>query len=119
MKYIVLFLLFFSAFGFSSFAQKYNPELLKSYSKKELQSIDAESIEVLNFAVENATYFTPITENKNDQLQEIDLSNQQVKFTDLGLKILDKTQYFRVKGTNQMLVVKSVNILKLQMKKSK
>jgi hypothetical protein len=50
---------------------------------------------------------------------EIEVKNQAVKFTDLGLKIEDFTQYFIVKNQNKLLVVKSSYILDLESKNKK
>lgn len=119
MKHLIMFVAFIFLTGFFSFSQSYNSELLKSYTKKELQNFDSETIKALEYGIENAVYYTQIPEEKNAQLAEIELSGKLVKFTDIGLKINNETQYFSVKGTDQMLVVKSINILKLQMKNPK
>jgi len=114
-RIIVLFT--FVSISLLSTAQKYNTDLLKSYSTNELAGFDKGTIEILEFAIDNAVYFTPIPQGKDVKLTEVEVNTESVKFTDLGLKIQDNTQYFRVKGTSNMLVVKSFTILKLQLNK--
>ncbi|MFM7662223.1 MAG: hypothetical protein ACKO6A_06130 [Bacteroidota bacterium] len=119
MKQILLILIFISAFEFTGSAQKYNSELLKSYSQSELKNFDTETLDILSYAIENALYYTEIPTGKNVQLTEIEVKNNSLKFTDFALKIAENTQYYKIKGTNQMLVIKSFNILKLQMQNRK
>jgi hypothetical protein len=114
-RIIVLFT--FVSISLLSTAQKYSADLLKSYSANELAGFDKGTIEILEFAIDNAVYFTPIPQGKDVKLTEVEVNTESVKFTDLGLKIQDNTQYFRVKGTSMMLVVKSFTILKLQLNK--
>lgn len=113
----IIILFTFVSFSLLSTAQKYNTDLLKSYSANELAGFDKGTIEILEFAIDNAVYFTPIPQGKDVKLTEVEVNTESVKFTDLGLKIQDNTQYFRVKGTSYMLVVKSFTILKLQLNK--
>jgi hypothetical protein len=113
----IIILFTFVSLSFLSVAQKYNSELLKSYTVNELAGFDKQTIEILEFAIDNAAYFTPIPQGKEFNLNEIEVNSETVKFTDLGLKIEDKTQYYRVKGTSKMLVIKSLTILKLQLNK--
>ena len=113
----IIILFTFVSLSFLSVAQKYNAELLKCYTPNELVGFDKQTIEILEFAIDNAAYFTPIPHGKEVNLKEIEVNSETVKFTDLGLKIEDKTQYYRVKGTSKMLVIKSLTILKLQLNK--
>jgi hypothetical protein len=113
----IIILFAFVSFSLLSTAQKYSADLLKSYSANELAGFDKGTIEILEFAIDNAVYFTPIPQDKDVKLTEVEVNTESVKFTDLGLKIQDNTQYFRVKGTSMMLVVKSFTILKLQLNK--
>ena len=115
MSRIIILFTFLSLY-FISNAQKHNEELLKSYSKTELSSFDNETIKILEYGISNAVYLTTIPLGKEIQLQEITIPNNSVKFTDLGLKIANENQYFRVKNTNNMLVVKSLYVLKNELK---
>lgn len=50
---------------------------------------------------------------------EISIKMDQVPlFTDLNIKISDRSQYFRVAGQNKLLIVKSMYVLQLEMNKT-
>jgi hypothetical protein len=105
-------------------AQKASPALAKSYSKTELQSFEQDgqgTINVLNYAVDQACYTILIPEGKDvDQFPTINLkSKKEIRFTDYQLQIKDRTQYFKIEGSNELLVVKSINVLKLEMQNKK
>ncbi|MCX8486669.1 MAG: hypothetical protein ORN53_05760 [Crocinitomicaceae bacterium] len=105
-------------------AQKASPALSKSYSKTELQAFEQDgqsTINVLNYAVDLACYTVVIPEGKDvSQFPSISLkSKKDIRFTDYQLQIKDRTQYFRIEGSNELLVVKSINILKLEMQNKK
>jgi hypothetical protein len=105
-------------------AQKANPALSKSYSKTELQSFEQDgqgTINVLNYAVDQACYTILIPEGKDiGQFPTIKLkSKKDIRFTDYQLQIIDRTQYFKIEGSNELLVVKSINVLKLEMQNKK
>jgi hypothetical protein len=112
MKQYSIILLFVFFFGFSAFSQKYDKELLKSYSQKELEGFDYETIKALEYGLENAIYYTEISSSKDIVLSEINIPENAKKFTDLNLKISSENQYLRVKGSNKMMVVKSLYVLK-------
>jgi hypothetical protein len=112
----IFILLAFLSFCFVSKAQKHNAELLKSYSKSELSNFDNETLKILEYGITNAVYLTAIPTGKEVNIQEIIISGNSMRFTDLGLKILNENQYFKVKGTNNMLVVKSLYVLKNELK---
>jgi hypothetical protein len=105
-------------------AQKASPALLKSYSKTELQSFEQDgqgAINVLNYAVDHACYTVMIPEGKDiSQFSTINLkSKKDIRFTDYQLQIKDRTQYFKIEGSNELLVVKSINVLRLEMQNKK
>jgi uncharacterized protein YkuJ len=105
-------------------AQKASPALLKSYSKTELQSFEQDgqgTINVLNYAVDHACYTVMIPEGKDiSQFSTINLkSKKDIRFTDYQLQIKDRTQYFKIEGNNELLVVKSINVLRLEMQNKK
>jgi hypothetical protein len=95
-----------------SFTQNYNSELLKSYSKVEIQSMDVETLQALEYGIENAIYFIAIPKEKQSNFLAIKNPNSSSKYTDLGLKIMNENQYFEIKETNQLMVVKSLFVLK-------
>ncbi len=105
-------------------AQKASPALSKSYSKTELLAFEQDSqgtINVLNYAIDHACYSVLIPEGKDvSQFPTISLkSKKDIRFTDYQLQIKDRTQYFKIEGTNELLVVKSINVLNLEMQNKK
>ncbi len=117
-KYAALVFLMVFYIG-NSLSQNFNKELLKSYSQTELNSFSSAEILMLEYALENACYFTPIPDGKTVDFPELEIKKNTVQFTDLGIKITDKTQYFIVKNQNKLLVVKSNYILHLEIKNKK
>ena len=108
------------AFAQQFVAQKASPALAKSYSKTELQAFEQDgqgTINVLNYAIDHACYTVVIPEGKDvSQFPSISVkSKKDLRFTDYQLQIKDRTQYFKIEGSNELLVVKSINILKLEM----
>jgi hypothetical protein len=111
-------MLFFFTVQFAQ-AQQFNQSLLKSYSKTELVKIKQENpnqIKVLEYAISNACYYFNKPEGKNADYPMIDTKNDSSDFTELGLKITDKTQYFTSKSNGKILAVKSLYVLELEMK---
>ncbi len=105
-------------------AQKASPALAKSYSKTELQSFEQDgqgTINILNYAIDHACYTVVIPEGKDvSQFPSLSVkSKKEIRFTDYQLQIKDRTQYFKIEGSNELLVVKSMNILKLEIQNKK
>jgi hypothetical protein len=127
----LIYALIFAFLSLQSWSQTLETELSKSYSKEEIvQFKESNSLPLFEFALTHACYlidapqgkdvshFQTIQLTKNTNIP-IEISKEPVVFTDLGLKILDKTQYFLVANTNKILVVKSKNILSLEMQNQK
>lgn len=112
MKTSFFFFALITMYSSFSFAQNYNSELLKSYSKVEIQSMDVESVKALEYGVENAIYFTALPKGKKADFPVFENPKLITKYTDLGLKITNENQYFELKESNQLMVVKSVYVLK-------
>jgi hypothetical protein len=111
-------MLFFFTFQFAQ-AQQFNPSLSKSYSKAELVKIEQENpnqLKVLDYAIANACYYINKPEGKNVEYPVINTKNHSTNFTELELKITDRTQYFTAKESGKLLVVKSLYVLELEMK---
>jgi hypothetical protein len=119
MKNYSLLLLLILFFNNNLSAQDYKKELLKSYTTQELNGFTKSKITILEYALENSCYFTPLPEGKTMDFPEIEVKKQVANFTDFGLKIEDFTQYFIVKNQNKLLVVKSSYILDLEIKNKK
>jgi len=108
----IIILFAFVSISLLSTAQKHNTDLLKSYSANELAAFDTGTIEILEYGITNAVYITTIPSGKELNLPEINLTSNSLKYTDLGLKILNQNQYFKVHGVENMMVVKSLYVLK-------
>ncbi len=121
----------FAFLSLTSWSQTIDSQLSKSYSKEEITQIkESNSLPLFEFALTNGCYlidapqgkdvsnFQTIQLSKNTNIP-MEISKEPIVFTDLGLKILDKTQYFLVANTNKILVVKSRNILSLEMQNQK
>ena len=129
MKLIYAFL--FALLSLTSWSQTTESQLSKSYSKEEIAQFKATNILPLyEYALTHACYlidapqgkdvstFPTIQLSSNPDVPLV-ISKEPIVFTDFGLKILDKTQYFLVINTNKILVVKSKNILSLEMQNQK
>jgi len=100
-----------------SLSQTSKPDarLSVKYSKEELNDLkndSPEEIRYLNFCIENAFYLAPVpTEKGKDAsirgtVKVADLNN--INFFELGLDIVqDNYQYYRIEGSDQLLVVRS------------
>jgi len=123
MKHI--FTLLFSLLSLSFWGQTLESDLQKSYSKEEIAQFSLnQTLSIFEYALKHACYLTPIPEGKDvSSFSSIYLPQQgkeePIKFTDLGLQIQDRTQYFKVANAPYLLVVKSINVLKIEMQNQK
>jgi hypothetical protein len=123
MKHI--FTLLFAFVSLSFWGQTIETDLQKSYSKEEVAQFSLnQTLAVYEYALKHACYLTPIPEGKDvSSFSSINLPKQEkdapIKFTDLGLQIQDRTQYFKVTNAPYLLVVKSINVLKIEMQNQK
>ena len=124
MKKLILPFLFFTFFSNISFSQMVDQRLEKKYSKKEINQIiqdDPGQYQFLVYALDNACY--TIDQPKDKNLSEFPTISVDIKsplnFLNLGLEIKDQNQYFFIKGTNKLLVVKSNWVLNHELKTKK
>jgi len=121
----LIYTLFFVILSLTSWSQTIETQLSKSFSKEEIAQFIAEkSLPLYTYALEHACYLIDKPQGKDlSQFDVLDLTSKgtekPINFTDLSLKILDKTQYFLVANTNKILVVKSKNVLSLEMQNQK
>jgi hypothetical protein len=117
--------LFFVLLSLSSWSQTVESQLSKSYSKEEIAQFKTEnSLPLYTYAIDHACYLIHAPQGKDvSQFDVLDLPTQNstlpLRFTDFGFKILDRTQYFNVANSDQLLVVKSKNVLSLEMQNQK
>jgi hypothetical protein len=117
--------LFFAFLSLSSWSQTIDSQLSKSYSKEEIAQFKAEnSLPLYTYALDHACYLITAPQGKDiSQFDVLDLpvksSENPLNFTTFGFKILDRTQYYKVANSDQILVVKSKNVLSLEMQNQK
>ena len=123
MKKLILLFLFFTFFSKISFSQMVDQRLEKKYSNKEINQIkdDLGHYHFLVYALDNACYTIDQPKGKDlSEFTEISLDiKSPLNFLDLGLEIKDQNQYFIIKGTNKLLVVKSNWVLNHELKTKK
>lgn len=122
-------LLFFSAFSlFSicSFGQErtYSKYLLEHFEKTELDMKSEDEIRYLEFVAQNAFVINEFPEEKSDNTNRykiIELNTGEVDdFYDLNIEMLENDfQYFKIRGSNLLLVVKSKAIVKREFEAKK
>jgi hypothetical protein len=117
--------LLFALLSLSSWSQTLETQLSKSYSKEEIALFKAEnSLPLYEYALTHACYIIDAPQGKDiSQFPIFDLMLPQypepIVFTNFGIRILDRTQYYSVINTNKILVVKSKNVLSLEMQNQK
>jgi len=115
----------FAFLSLTSWSQSTESQLSKSYSKEEIAQFKAEnSLPLYAYAIEHACYLIDAPQGKDiSQFPVFDLMLPQypepIVFTNFGIRILDRTQYYSVINTNKILVVKSKNVLSLEMQNQK
>ncbi len=111
----------FSSVVFLSLSAAYGQNLAKESSKPVTEQAPVVSKEMETYAVKNGTYIIARPEGKKlSPAGEVTL--EKAKLVDpkaIGVKIMDRTQYFTIAGTNDLLVVKSSWVLDNEMKNSK
>ena len=121
-----LFYAFLFAFlSLTSWSQTAESQLSKTYSKEEILQIKASNeMPLYEYALTHACYLIDAPQGKDiSQFEVFDLllppSPEPIIFTNYSIRILDRTQYYRVINTNKILVVKSKKILSLEMQNQK
>ena len=123
MKLIYAFL--FAFLSLTSWSQTAESQLSKTYSKEEILQIKASNeMPLYEYALTHACYLIDAPQGKDiSQFEVFDLllppSPEPIIFTNYSIRILDRTQYYRVINTNKILVVKSKNILSLELQNQK
>ena len=118
MKTVLILIVTFLIFG-SSFSQEMDNRFLSKYSLEEIHSIkenNTELFSLLSYALDNAMYITSFPAEKNLELASIEMPSKGATFLDLGLEILQENQYFKIRGTEKMLVMKSEWVLNHELK---
>lgn len=110
-----------SVFVFFAAILSYGQTLTKEPNKKTTEQGPVVSKEMEMYAAKNGTYI--VARPKGKELSpDGEITLERAKLVDpaaMGIKITDKTQYFTIAGTNDLLVVKSAWVLDNEMKTSK
>lgn len=113
----VVFFLLVSSVTWSQ--EKIDKRLLTKYSVEELKAIEINNpneIKVMNYALDNGMYIANYSQQKGDVLVEIEAPKKNQTYIDLNFQLLDQNQYFKIKGEDQLLVVKSKGVLMNELK---
>lgn len=117
MKKVLVILISIMFSGSTLFGQntEFDSRLLVKYSVKELNKIEKENpseIRFLMHCIENAQYITPFPEGKEDAVEIIgemevkDINN--INFFELNVELIqDNYQYYTIKDSKMLLVIKS------------
>jgi hypothetical protein len=107
-----------------AFSQETDSRLIKSYTQKEVMDFKTNKPEyyrMLVYALDNACYITSVPEGKEfkeDGIVSIDPKSNP-SFIEIGTRIKNQNQYFLIKNTNKMLVVKSEWVLNNELTRKK
>lgn len=111
-------------FHLVALSQEADSRLSKSYTQKELNEYKTSKREyyrMLVYALDNACYVSPIPagkEIKEDGVISIDPKSIP-SFTEIGVRIKNQNQYFLIRDTDKMLVVKSEWVLNNELTRKK
>lgn len=107
--FVLLLSIFISSVTYS---QDFDIRLEKVYTSTQLKTMQKENpaqLRMLNYALDNALYVIDLPKEKTSEIQKtitFDLKNRAT-FIELGLTIQKENQYFKINGSDKVLVVKS------------
>jgi hypothetical protein len=99
--------------------EKIDKRLLIRYSESELTQMlenNPEEYKILTYALDNGMYIGNYSKEKGSALTEIDRPSKNQTYIDLNFEISDQNQYYKIKGEDKVLVVKSKNVLMNELK---
>lgn len=111
----------FSVIVFLGASLSYGQNLSKDANKQATAQEPVVSKEMQVYAAKNGTYIIARPEGK-ELTTNGEITLQKAKLVDpvaMGIKITDRTQYFGITGTTDLLVVKSTWVLDNEMKTRK
>ncbi|MCB9360580.1 MAG: hypothetical protein H6587_08340 [Flavobacteriales bacterium] len=120
---IFLLLAFFNSFSQTNSSDK---DLLVKFSDKEIQNLkenNIEEYEYLKYCARNSFYLNPIPTEKmtsgQTRVGSIEIEDiKNINFYDLNIEIIqDDYQFFAIKGTDKMLVIKSKDHILKELRK--
>lgn len=113
----LVFIIFLSSVSWSQ--QKMDKRLLTKYSVSQLNAIETnnpDDLLIMTYALDNAMYVANYSSQKGDVFVEIEAPKKNQTYIDLGLEILEMNQYFKIKGQDKLLVVKSRGVMMNELK---
>lgn len=123
MKKLLIITFSFFALG-SAFSQEIDQRLIKKFTTEELTTMKANEpgkYAMYVYALDHACYISDLPKGKEAKLtgsMNVDMTNP-LNFVEMGLDIKSENQYFRINGTEKMLVVKSEYVLNNELINSK
>jgi len=81
-----------------------------------MKNSSPEQFKVISYALDNGMYIANYSAEKGEVYQEIERPKKNQTYIDLNFEILEENQYFKIKGEEKMLIVKSKGLLKNEMK---
>jgi uncharacterized protein YsxB (DUF464 family) len=103
---------FFLVLSFSSFSQEIDPRFKGHYTIKEIQDLQKNNPQEYQFlinALDKGMFISDIPQEKEKDVKfhgELTIDpNEAHTFLSIGKKITDEYQYYRITGTNKMVVV--------------
>lgn len=106
-----------------SWSQTTESKLSKSYSKEEIAQIkESNLLPLYTYAIDHACYLIDAPQGKDiSGFPTFKVIGETIPldFTYYHIQLADRTQYFQIEGSPRILVVKSKNILSLEMQNQK
>ena len=113
----LIFFLLLSSITWSQ--EKIDKRLLIKYSVLELKSMEEKSsneLKIITYALDNGMYVANYSAEKGETFPEVDRPKKNQTYIDLNYEILELNQYFKIKGEDKLLVVKSKGVLMDELK---
>lgn len=119
MKKVILNFCFFLLVTVSFAQENHSKDLLNAYSVEELNTIkndSPENYQLLTYALSTGGYYIidKPTEKQIDVQKSITLPKGKFNFATLGFKITDDAQFIGISGTNKILVIKAMQVIKYE-----
>ncbi len=121
MKHLAIVLLLLITFKSIGQSSDFDKRLLKKFSQEELNNMTEEEIKFNTYCIQNAFFISDFPEEKtNDQAingaRKIDDVNN-INFFELNIPLKeDAYQYFRILGSDKLLSVKPIFLIKSEIK---
>ena len=121
MKYLTIFIFFLIAFSSMGQSSNTDERLLKKFSQEEINGMSEEDLNFNTFCIENAFTISKFPEEKKNSKSitgSINISDiNKINFFELHIELKeDAYQYFQIVGTDKILSIKPVFLIKSEIK---